>query len=148
MTTVAYNWRRRGLGLIVAAAPFVLAVCSLIVALRADDGPPASLSMVIAVGFLLVAVWIGWLNVFGILGRLALSRWFGRNCGATFATYPLVGTVALAIALVLGFGSLLISLAALVLLPIDTGGAPWFLICTWRSREIWDGASAGTDLPD
>lgn len=145
MTEASRNWRRRGLGLVVAAAPVLLAVLSLIEALRATVGPPASLSMVIAVGFLIVAIWIAWRNFYTSFLRYPLLKLLRATTIRNVLGYPVVGTLAALVALLLGFGSLPISALALVVLAIDTGGAPWFVACTWRSRELWDGAARGAD---
>lgn len=145
MTTASRNWRRRGLGLVVAAAPVILAVLSLIAALRATVGPPASLAMVIAVGFLIVAIWIALRNFYTSFFRYPLLKLLRASTIPNVSGYPVVGTLAALASLLLGFGSLPISALALVVLAIDTGGAPWFVACTWRSRELWDGAARGAD---
>lgn len=145
MATASRNWRRRGLGLVVAAAPVILAALSLSVALRTAVGPPASLSMVIAVGFLIVAIWIALRNFYTSFFRYPLLKLLRASTIPNVSGYPVVGTLAALASLLLGFGSLPISALALVVLAIDTGGAPWFVACTWRSRELWDEAARGAD---
>lgn len=144
-TCVPHNWRRRSLGLVVAAAPVILAVLSLSMAVRTTVDPPASLSMVIAVGFLILAIWIAWRNFYTSFLRYPLLKLLRATTIRNVSGYPVVGTFAALVALLLGFGSLPISALVLVVLAIDTGGAPWFVACTWRSREIWDGASMCAD---
>lgn len=144
MTTASRNWRRRSLGLAVAAAPVMLAVLSLFAALRAPVSPPASLSMVIGTGFLIVAIWIACRNFYTSFLRYPLLKLLRASTIRNVSGYPVVGTLAAFVSLLLGFGSLPISALALAVLAIDTGGAPWFVACTWRSGEIWDGAASGT----
>jgi hypothetical protein len=145
MTTLPRNWWHRSLGLSVAAAPVLLALCSLIVALRADEGPPASMAMVIAVGFVIAAIWVGMANLYTSFLRYPLLMLLRASTIRHVSGYPVVGTLAALVAVISGFGSLPISALALVVLAIDPGGAPWFVACSWRSREIWDGAPLGTD---
>ncbi len=143
--SVPYNWRRRSLSLVIAVAPVGFALFSLVAALRVTAEPPASLSMVIAVGFLIVAIWIGWRNFYTSFIRYPLLKLLRVSRIRHVSGYPMVGTLSAVLAVISGFGSLPISALALVVLAIDTGGVPWFVACSWRSREIWDGAPLGTD---
>lgn len=145
MTKASRNWRRRGLGLVVASTPAILAVLSLAEALRATVGPPANLSMVIAVGFLIVAIWIAWRNFYTSFLRYPLLKLLRATTIPNVSGYPVVGTLAALASLLFGFGSLPISALALAVLAVDTGGAPWLVACKWRSRELWDGAARGAD---
>ncbi len=129
----------------IAVAPVGFALFSLIAALRATAEPPASLSIVIAVGFLIVAIWIGGRNFYTSFIRYPLLKLLRVSRIRHVSGYPMVGTLSAVLAVLLGFGSLPISMLVLVALAIDTGGAAWFVAGTWRSREIWDGAPLGTD---
>lgn len=51
---------------------------------------------------------------------------------------PVVGTVLVLLAGVLGQGALGTTVIALLALVLDTGGAPWFLVATWRDTSFWD----------
>lgn len=101
--------------------------------------------MVIAVGFLIVAIWIALRNFYTSFFRYPLLKLLRASTIPNVSGYPVVGTLAALASLLLGFGSLPISALALVVLAIDIGGAPWFVACTWRSRELWDGAARGAD---
>lgn len=51
---------------------------------------------------------------------------------------PLVGNVLVCLGLLAGFGAIVPTTIAGFATLIDTGGLPWFLAATWRSRDLWD----------
>ena len=51
---------------------------------------------------------------------------------------PLLGTLLCLASAILGFGYTLPTVMALAVLLLDTGGLPWFVICTWKDRSLWD----------
>jgi hypothetical protein len=51
---------------------------------------------------------------------------------------PLVGTLFVVAAGLLGFGNLPTAVVGLLALVLDTGGLPWFLAMTWHDRSFWD----------
>jgi hypothetical protein len=85
---------------------------------------------------LLVAV----LNAYLSFGRPLLYSWrkgslegFQRVSG-----FPGIGTFLVVAAVIVGFGDEPTAWVALAASALDTGGLPWFLICTWRDRWLWD----------
>jgi len=51
---------------------------------------------------------------------------------------PIVGTLLVLLGGVFGFGAICTSLIGILALTLETGGAPWFLIATWRDASLWD----------
>jgi hypothetical protein len=60
-----------------------------------------------------------------------------RNISVT----PVLGTVALLLGIVFAFGNVWMALVAVIATVLDTGGIPWFVLMTWRDRDLWDGTS-------
>ena len=52
--------------------------------------------------------------------------------------YPIVGTLLVVAAGLVGFGELPTAAVGLVALAIDNGGLPWYVIATWHQDEMWD----------
>jgi hypothetical protein len=73
---------------------------------------------------------------------LVLKFWTPNSEGVAHASgIPALGSLLVAGALVLGFGSEIIALVCLVILLVDTGGIPWFVVSTWRDRALWKDAA-------
>jgi hypothetical protein len=51
---------------------------------------------------------------------------------------PLVGTLLVVLGGIAGFGDWRVGVIGLVVLALDTGGSPWFLVATWRDSGLWD----------
>lgn len=54
------------------------------------------------------------------------------------SVFPLFGTLFVIWAGVIGFGELPTVIVGLVTSALDMGGLPWFLVCTWHDRSMWD----------
>jgi hypothetical protein len=128
------NYVRRTAGLIICLAPISLAVASLF-------GRPAQASLLVLLP-LAFAAWVGLLNF-----HLAFVRpWlFKRRHGSLedcrfISGLPMIATLVVVLTVLADFGVRAVAVAALAILAVDTGGLPWFLITTWRQRELWDGA--------
>ncbi|OHB47557.1 MAG: hypothetical protein A2Y10_12645 [Planctomycetes bacterium GWF2_41_51] len=53
--------------------------------------------------------------------------------------FPLVGTILIAFYSLISFPKPEMSIYLSILLLIDTGGPLWFVICTLRQKELWEG---------
>ena len=52
--------------------------------------------------------------------------------------FPLVGSLCLLIAAVVGMGATGTAACGLALIAIDTGSPVWLLAATWRDADFWD----------
>jgi hypothetical protein len=52
--------------------------------------------------------------------------------------FPLLGTIGVAFYSICKFPNPEISLYLSILLLVDTGGPLWFVVCTWRQKELWE----------
>ncbi|HEY1110550.1 MAG TPA: hypothetical protein VGE76_18005 [Opitutaceae bacterium] len=129
------NWLRRLVGIFIGFTPLALLTVSLIVGIARDtdvffDG----------MGFIGAAALIAGCNTFLSFVRPAIFR---RRHGTmdgyrNVSGIPLIGTLLLCVGTLTGFGavgSAAIGIAAFVL---DTGGAGWLVIATWRDGSFWD----------
>jgi hypothetical protein len=128
------NYRRRAIGLALCFSPLVLLLCSVFVALAGNERRPFS-----AIGFVVAALFFAIVNF-----HLSFFRpwWLRRRHGLEAIPHvsglPIVGTVLVLLGGTLGFGAIGTALFGLVAVALDTGGAPWFLIATWRDSSLWD----------
>ncbi len=51
---------------------------------------------------------------------------------------PVLGTLFVIIACLIGFGAAGTAMVLLVISLIDTGGVPWFVFMSWRDKGLWD----------
>jgi hypothetical protein len=126
---------RRAVGVVVALAPVVLLVASLVSALTCGkERHPSGLAVV------LFALVIGALNFYlSFVRGLRYRRATGSlDAYRHVSGLPMVGTVAVVVGTLLGFGSALCAALGLLAVGIDTGGSVWFLIATWRDASLWD----------
>ena len=128
------NYARRLLGAAICFGPVVLIVVSLIVAASRLNREFAGLGLAVG-GFL-----IGLLNAYLSFARPQLYFWRHRSMdGYRFVSgVPAIGTLFVTMSGVWGFGELPTAAIGLIALALDTGGLPWFLIATWRARDLWD----------
>jgi len=120
---------RRILGVAVCALPPALSVASLIAGLAGGSAPWFT-----GITFVIAAATIGLTNAFLSFVRPRLRSASRRHISGI----PVVGSALVVIGVLYGFGALGTALLALAASAIDTGGAPWFAISTWRDRSLWD----------
>ena len=137
-----WNYCRRAVGVVVCLALFGLPVASLCV------GPPTTKLAVKLFAFAsipgLVCALLG-LLVTLLNAHLAFLRpyLYRRRHGSlegmrNVSGAPGIGTFAVFISSVIAFGHRPTAAIGLVVLALDVGGLPWFLILTWRDQGFWD----------
>jgi len=129
------SYTRRAIGLALCFSPLILLLCSAVVALVRSERRPFA-----AIGFIVGALLFACLNFY-----LSFIRpwWLRRRHGSLdgirhVSGLPIIGTILVLLGGVLGFGAMGTALLGLVAVTLDTGGAPWFLIATWRDSSFWD----------
>ena len=67
---------------------------------------------------------------------------FRRNRSArNVSGLPLVSTIFVVFASVVGFGALVTGVVAVAALVLETGGPVWFLLSTWHDEVLWNDAA-------
>jgi len=51
---------------------------------------------------------------------------------------PVIGNLFALLAVALELGNVGVAIVGIVTAIIDTGGLPWFLLCTWKDQGLWD----------
>jgi hypothetical protein len=70
---------------------------------------------------------------------LLRSRIYGARVGyRNISGAPVFGTLLVVVCGWAAFGDWRVAIVGLAALVLDTGGAPWFLIATWRDQSLWD----------
>ena len=129
------NWTRRSIGALICLSPIMVLLVSLVEAISKN----VRLSLT-SISVTCVAVGLSGLNFY--LSFLRPSIWLRRR--GTMEGFhritglPLIGTIFVMIGCIFGFGSMYIALIGLIAVCLDTGGLPWFLICTWKDSTLWD----------
>jgi hypothetical protein len=128
------NLVRRGVGIAACFGPVALLVASIVYGAVRRSGGSRGL------GFAVLGLLFALLNAHLAMVRPWLYRLrHGSMEGYRFVSgLPLIGSVFVVAAGVLGFGALPTAVVGLVALALDTGGLPWFLIATWRDDSLWD----------
>lgn len=129
------NYRRRSVLGLLCLAPLLLATASLIAGL-AGVTPLTSAGLWCMLPATLLAV----LNFYLSFVRPLLHYWRYRSPDAYrhSSGFPILGSVLVTIACLLGFGAIGTSALGIVTVLLDTGGSPWFLFCTWSDSSLWD----------
>ncbi|WCM92461.1 hypothetical protein M5C99_19205 [Acidovorax sp. NCPPB 2350] len=129
------NWRRRSFGALICLFPVLLALASLATAVLGEGLGTASEAPWLCG----IALFIGLFNFsLSFVRPLWLHKVRGVHEVAGSSGAPIIGSVFAVLACTLGFGATLTSVVALIAVALDTGGAPWFLIATWRDSTLWD----------
>jgi len=129
------NYTSRVLGLVVALSPLALISASLTL------GPvPSRMRALWGLGLMCGAASVAGLNFYLSFVRPYL---FHRTHGSMtnyrhISGFPIVGTLLVCLATVVGFGAVGTAVLGLVAMALDTGGSVWFLIATWRDKSLWD----------
>jgi hypothetical protein len=138
---MANHWRKQRveavLAVVLLAAPVLLALASLL-AVDRPAGPRA-------VGCLTAAAVFAIINVSLSVVRPCLYRWrTGSYAGMRHVSgIPMLGSLFVTFALVLGFGNNGVALTSLVILAVDTAGAFWALVAILRDGTVWRGGGSG-----
>ena len=131
------NWRRRGIGGAICVLPIAIAVASILWwAMRGTAPTPYGLYVVLLAAVVGVFnFWLSWVRP--LIYRLI----HGSREGYHFVSGVLaLGTLLVAVGVVISFGHVVTASLALLVLLLDTGGLPWFLAMTWRDSGLWDEA--------
>ncbi len=118
-----------------AFSPLLLLLASLIAGIIRSQH-----SSFAAVGFMIGAATFAILNfhLSFIRPRLYFFR-HGSMDGYRFVSgLPIVGTVLAILGAFFGFGAIGSAIIGIVAFALDTGGAGWFVIATWRDHSFWD----------
>jgi hypothetical protein len=123
----------RFLGALACLSPFAIVLFSM---LSHRPGRPSAVAIILLVSACLLTVLNLWLSHGRALTHKSLH---GNLTGFRLASgFPLLGSILATLALITGFGSLWIAVVAAASLVLDTGGAPWFLVSTWRDNSLWN----------
>ena len=129
------KYARRAIGVDLCFSPLALLVCSAIAAQMGTQRHPFA-----AVGFVIAALLFAVLNFYlSFIRPWRLLRQHGSLDGIPHVSgFPIVGTILVLLSGIFGFGAIGTSLLGMLALALDTGGAPWLLITTWRDSSLWD----------
>ena len=140
MSEYRTGYFRRGLGILLFVIPFALASASVIV-------HPFSPYRIVAVAIGCLALMISILNFW--LSFLRPLLWERKHRGTKDYRYvsglPAIGTILAVVTVLVGFGHPTPAIIAFVVLLIDSGGLPWFVVWTWRDCSLWDVEIETTD---
>ena len=136
------NYRRRAVGVIVCLALFGVPVVSLCVDQTAFEVAPIMrlISSISGLACTLFGLFITALNAhLAFLRPLLYRRRHGSYEGMrNISGFPAIGTFVVVIGCFLAIGHRPTAVLGLVVLTLDVGGLPWFLIATWHDRGLWD----------
>ena len=129
------NYGRRAIGVVLCLSPIAVLTASLVSGLAGKDTAPFA-----GIWFVAPAAFVAVLNFYlsfvrGLLLRLrhgSLDRY--RHVSGI----PLIGSLLVLIAGIIGFGAVGTVLSCIVAVALDTGGLPWFLFSTWQDGSFWD----------
>ena len=125
---------RRILGVTICFAPVALAVWSLFAPRRQTWWVGlVPLGLAAAIGSL--NLYLSWIRPWIYRRRHHSLEGYRHSSGV-----PAFGTILVTLALLTSAGSKPIAAVALLVLTIDTGGLPWFLVQTWRDDSLWNPA--------
>jgi hypothetical protein len=126
------NYFRRTIGAVICLSPFGVLAASIFCCNRA----PSSY----AIWFLVPGTIIAILNLYLSLLRPLRYRWRGQPTEdyRHISGIPLIGTLLILAAAVIGFGSFVVATAGIAATLADTGSPFWFLVATWKDQSLWD----------
>lgn len=129
------NYARRSLGILICLTPVALLVGSLLSASRTAPIGHSLGSVLIGLGIATAGLNFYLSFIRGLVHRLRHGSLEGYR---HVSGIPLIGTLFVVAGGIAGFGWRDTSIAGLAATALDTGGAPWFLISTWRDASFWD----------
>jgi hypothetical protein len=129
-----WNYLRRAVGATICLAPVALLVTSLV----ASEFLPRESGL--GLGLVVCALFPTALNVYLSWLRPTIYRWrHGSLDGLrNVSGVPLLGTLFVVPAGVIGFGDWRVAALGLFVQAFDSGGLLWFLIATWCDQSLWD----------
>lgn len=127
------SYIKRGVGVLIAAIPFVLAIASII----ATTSPFLPR---VAWGILGLSLLIGITNFYlSFIRPFLWEKKYGNMEEYRFISgFPAIATLGACTATLAGFGSSIIAGFAILTLVIDSAGLPWFVVATWSDQSLWD----------
>ncbi len=132
---VPLNCFRRGVGLSICGLAFGYLIASAIVGFHTGQ-----LVQVTGIALMFLALTFGLLNFYlSFLRPLLYRHRRGSMDGYRFVSgVPAVGTLLVLIGNTFSYGAVIPALLGIVVLLLDTGGFPWFVIATWGDSSLWD----------
>jgi hypothetical protein len=129
------NYVRRAIGVALCFAPPAVLIASLVAGLSGK-----AIEHFAGIWFLVPAGLLGSVNSYlsFVRWRLWLRRHGSRQGYHHVSGIPLLGSLLVLVASIVGFGAIGTSLFGIVISAFDTGGSPWFLIATWHDSSFWD----------
>jgi hypothetical protein len=129
-----YNYRRRALGIVICFFPVAL------LAVSASVGLVYPRESAIGIGFAVAGLLVAGLNLYLAMVRPALHFWRHRSRSdyQHISGLPLIGTLLVVVGGIIGFCDWRVAALGTLVLVLDFGGLPWFLVATWRDRWLWD----------
>ena len=125
--------KRRAAGVLIGVFPFALSIIALI-----SQREP--ISGIIALALSIAALVVASFNLWITLIRPAI--WKARNDTmegfSPSSVLPMLGTLLVIVACVLGFGDNIVATCCLVAICLDIGGVPWLIWSTWNDESFWD----------
>jgi hypothetical protein len=128
------NYLRRTFGAALCLSPVALLAAS------AAASPLLQRLSPLGISLMVFGLLVGGVNLYLGAFRRPLYRWrHGTMQGCrNVSGFPCVGTVAVVLGGVVGFGDWRTAALGLVILAVDLAGLPWFLVATWRDTSFWD----------
>jgi hypothetical protein len=132
------NVLRRALGIALAFSPAALLLTSIVFGVIQSHR-----SFFFGLGWVIPSLLIAVLNFYLSFIRPLLfhvgSRWQSQLRPYRHVSgLPAIGTILISIGALLSFGAVGTALIGICAFALDTGGAGWFVISTWRDRSLWD----------
>jgi hypothetical protein len=129
------NYLRRATGAIVCLAPVILLAASIAYGSAHSKITKPSGLVLVALGTIVATLNFYLSFIRGFLYRLRQGATQGYR---HISGFPLIGTLLIVAGAIINFGSVPTAVLGLITIILDTGGAVWFLHCTWRDSSLWD----------
>lgn len=137
-----WSYCRRALGVGVCVALFALPVTSLCVDQPEFRVAPIMRSVTtgLGLGFVCFGLFVTLVNMHLLIVRPLLYRTrHGSYEGMrNISGFPVIGTYAAVMGTFFGIGHWPTAVLGLIVLTLDLGGLPWFVIATWHDSSFWD----------
>jgi hypothetical protein len=132
------NVLRRSVGIALAFSPVALLLISMAVSTQETRRPDF-----FRIGWMIPGVLVALINFYLTFVRPVLFHLVSRRSRARVpyrrvSGAPVIGTLLIMVGAVMSFGAVGSALIGLSAFVLDTGGAGWFIVSTWRDRSLWD----------